>query len=306
MSATLFDNAPWATAQPRLSVLVPFKGDDPRPLLIALAREPVAVEIVLLDDGTGDASLSTALQALIPDLPLPTRLVTLAVNEGRAKGRNRLVSHARAGHFLFLDSDMAPDRGDFLAAWLALITKDDPAVAFGGFSLQQVKPRRDQALHRAMAAHSDCLSAAERSLSPEKHVFTSNLLVRRDVFAAEGFDEGFAGWGWEDVEWGMRVARRWPIVHIDNTATHLGLDPAKVIAAKYEQSAANFARVVAAHPEVVSAYPSYRAAKILRRVPLRGLWRPLIKAFALNDLAPLPSRAFAMRLYRAALYAEAV
>ena len=306
MSATLFDNAPWATAQPRLSVLVPFKGDDPRPLLIALAREPVAVEIVLLDDGTGDASLSAALQALIPDLPLPTRLVTLAVNEGRAKGRNRLVSHARAGHFLFLDSDMAPDRGDFLAAWLALITKDDPAVAFGGFSLQQVKPRRDQALHRAMAAHSDCLSAAERSLSPEKHVFTSNLLVRRDVFAAEGFDEGFAGWGWEDVEWGMRVARRWPIVHIDNTATHLGLDPAKVIAAKYEQSAANFARVVAAHPEVVSAYPSYRAAKILRRVPLRRLWRPLIKAFALNDLAPLPSRAFAMRLYRAALYAEAV
>jgi glycosyltransferase involved in cell wall biosynthesis len=306
MSATLFDNAPWATAQPRLSVLVPFKGDDPRPLLIALAREPVAVEIVLLDDGTGDASLSAALQALIPDLPLPTRLVTLAVNEGRAKGRNRLVSHARAGHFLFLDSDMAPDRDDFLAAWLALITKDDPAVAFGGFSLQQVEPRRDQALHRAMAAHSDCLSAAERSLSPEKHVFTSNLLVRRDVFAAEGFDEGFAGWGWEDVEWGMRVARRWPIVHIDNTATHLGLDPAKVIAAKYEQSAANFARVVAAHPEVVSAYPSYRAAKILRRVPLRGLWRPLIKAFALNDLAPLPSRAFAMRLYRAALYAEAV
>lgn len=306
MSATLFDNAPWATAQPRLSVLIPFKGDDPRPLLMALAREPVAVEIVLLDDGTGDASLSAALQALIPDLPLPTRLVTLAVNEGRAKGRNRLVSHARAGHFLFLDSDMAPDRDDFLAAWLALISKDDPAVAFGGFSLQQVEPRRDQALHRAMAAHSDCLSAAERSLSPEKHVFTSNLMVRRDVFAAEGFDEGFAGWGWEDVEWGMRVARRWPIVHIDNTATHLGLDPAKVIAAKYEQSAANFARVVAAHPEVVSAYPSYRAAKILRRIPMRGLWRPLIKAFALNDLAPLPSRAFAMRLYRAALYAEAV
>ena len=306
MSATLFENAPWAAAQPRLSVLIPFKGDDPRDLLAALAQESVAVEIVLLDDGTGDSALSGALQALIADLPLPIRLVTLAVNEGRAKGRNRLVSHARAGHFLFLDSDMAPDSGDFLSAWLALIAQDNPAVAFGGFSLQQVEPRRDQALHRAMAAHSDCLSAAERSLSPEKHVFTSNLLVRRDVFAAEGFDEGFAGWGWEDVEWGMRVARRWPIVHIDNTATHLGLDPASVIAAKYEQSAANFARVVAAHPEVVSAYPSYRAAKILRRVPLRGLWRPLIKAFALNDLAPLPSRAFAMRLYRAALYAEAV
>ena len=130
--------------------------------------------------------------------------------------------------------------------------------------------------------------------------------MRRDVFAAEAFDEGFAGWGWEDVEWGMRVARRWPIRHIDNTATHLGLDPAPVIAAKYEQSAANFARVVAAHREVVSAYPSYRAAKLLKRAPLRRLWRPLIKAYALAELAPVRSRAFAMRLYRAALYAEAV
>ncbi|MDP1873983.1 glycosyltransferase family 2 protein [Phenylobacterium sp.] len=306
MSATLFSNALWDSAQPRLSVLIPFKGDDPCPLLAALGREAAAVEIVLLDDGTADPALSRAVQAAVADLPLPARLVTLSLNEGRAKGRNRLVSHARAPHFLFLDSDMAPDSAGFLSAWLGLIATDDPAVAFGGFSLDQVEPRRDQALHRAMAAHSDCLSAAQRSLSPEKHVFTSNLLVRRDVFAAEGFDEGFAGWGWEDVEWGMRVARRWPITHIDNTATHLGLDPAPMIAAKYEQSAANFARVVAAHPEVVSAYPSYRAAKLLRRVPLRGLWRPLIKVFALNDLAPLRSRAFAMRLYRAALYAEAV
>ncbi|MDO8901706.1 MAG: glycosyltransferase family A protein, partial [Phenylobacterium sp.] len=167
MSVTLFDNPLWDRAQPRLSVLIPFKGDDPCPLLAALGREAVAVavEIIILDDGTGDPALSAAVQAVVADLPLPTRLVTLAANEGRAKGRNRLVSHARAGHFLFLDSDMAPDSAGFLSTWLGLIAQDDPAVAFGGFSLQQVEPRRDQALHRAMAAHSDCLSASERSLS---------------------------------------------------------------------------------------------------------------------------------------------
>ncbi len=104
----------------------------------------------------------------------------------------------------------------------------------------------------------------------------------------------------------MRVARRWPILHLDNSATHLGLDTAPAIAAKYEQSAVNFARVVAAHREVVQAYPSYKAARLLKRAPLRGLWRPLLKAYALIEGAPLKSRAFAMRLYRAALYAEAV
>jgi glycosyltransferase involved in cell wall biosynthesis len=306
MSGSIHDNAAWADAQPKLSVLIPFKGDDPCALIAALGQKPLAVEVVVLDDGTGDGSLTTRVQEVINALSLPARLVTLAANEGRAKGRNRLVSHARAGHFLFLDSDMAPDSADFLDRWLALIASENPAVAFGGFSLDQVQPRRDQALHRAMAAHADCLPAEVRRQQPEKHVFTSNLLVRRDVFEAEGFDEGFAGWGWEDVEWGMRVARRWPIAHIDNTATHLGLDPAPVIAAKYEQSAANFARVVAAHRAVVETYPSYRAARLLKRAPLRGLWRPLLKAYALAEAAPLKSRAFAMRLYRAALYSEAV
>jgi hypothetical protein len=104
----------------------------------------------------------------------------------------------------------------------------------------------------------------------------------------------------------MRVARRWPIVHIDNTATHLGLDSARTLASKYEQSQANFARVVKQHRDVVSAYPSYKAARILKRAPLRQIWRPWLKAVALADRMPLRLRAFSLRLFRAALYAEAV
>lgn len=306
MTATTIDNPLWAKAKAQLSVLIPFKGDDPCRLLAALGHEPCGAEIVILDDGTGDPDLAARVEAAIAALPLPARFVRLERNEGRSKGRNRLVSQARGDWFLFLDSDMLPDDPHFLRRWLDLIAQGRPPVAFGGFSLKQAPERRDHALHRAMAAHSDCLSAEARSVNPEKHVFTSNLLVRRDVFEAEAFDEGFAGWGWEDVEWGMRVARRWPILHLDITATHLGLDTPASMAAKYEQSAANFARVIAAHPEVVATYPSYRVAKALKRAPLRGFWRPLLKSYALADAAPLGSRALAMRLYRAALYAEAV
>ncbi len=302
----LIDNAAWGRGGAALSVLIPFKGDDPSSLIAMLGREQVAAEIVLLDDGSADPALTRRVAAAVEACPLPARLATIEVNQGRSSGRNRLMGHARSDQFLFLDADMAPDDARFLTRWLELIRSQTPAVAFGGFSLIQIPPHRDQALHRQMAAHSDCLSAEQRRLAPEKHVFTSNLLVRRDVFELESFDEGFAGWGWEDVEWGMRVARRWPIVHIDNTATHLGLDSARTLAAKYEQSAANFARVVASHPEVVRTYPSYRVAALLKRAPLRRLWRPWLKAFAIADLAPIAARAFAMRLYRAALYAEAI
>lgn len=304
---TVTDNAAWADAAPRLSVLIPTFRDDPTALLRALDRSKAdgSAEIVVLDDGGGDEPLAARIGKIMSGLKRPARFVRLSRNAGRAQGRNRLAAHARGRHLLFLDSDMLPDPKDFLARWLA-VASDDAPVAFGGFTLDQTPVRPEHALHRAMALKSDCTPAPERAKAPEKHVFTSNLLVRRDVFETIAFDEGFAGWGWEDVEWAMRVARAHPILHVDNTATHLGLDPAPVMAAKYEQSAANFARVVAGHRDVVSAYPSYKVAKALKAVPLRGTWRPWLKSIALAESLPTPLRAFSMRLYRAALYSDAV
>lgn len=299
------ENAAWAKAQPRLSVLIPTFRDDPVALLKALDDPSAGAEIVVLDDGGGDDALAERIARRIEKLRVPARFVRLSSNEGRAKGRNRLASHARGGHFLFLDSDMLPDTPDFLSRWAAVADSQSP-VAFGGFTLDQTPQRPEHALHRAMALKSDCTPAPERAKVPEKHVFTSNLLVRRDVFETIGFDEGFSGWGWEDVEWAMRVVRQHPILHIDNTATHLGLDPAPAMAAKYEQSAANFARVVQSHRDIVSAYPSYKVASALKTVPLRGVWRPMLKSIALAEAAPVQLRAIAMRLYRASLYIEAV
>ena len=169
---------------------------------------------------------------------MPGRLVSSRVNLGRAKGRNRLARFARGGWLLFLDADMAPDSPEFLKVYLDLIAAHAPAVAFGGFSLDQAPDKAEHALHRRMALASDCASAEVRRDHPEKHVFTSNLLVRRDVFAAQPFDESFAGWGWEDVEWAMRVARHHWITHIDNTATHLGLDDAELQALLMAQPSA--------------------------------------------------------------------
>jgi glycosyltransferase involved in cell wall biosynthesis len=307
---TLVDNAAFATAKPVLSVLIPFHRDDPRPLLAALEREAAAlegrVETVLLDDGSGDPDLAAGVAAAVRGASLPARLVRLTLNEGRAKGRNRLTAHARSAVFLFLDSDMLPDREDFLELWLDIAERERPAVAFGGFSLVSAPRTRAFAVHRRLSETRECLPAAERALQPEKHVFTSNLLIRKDVFEAEAFDAGFKGWGWEDVEWAMRVARRFEVRHLDNPATHLGLETVERLAAKYEQSIANFARVAERHPDVVAAYPSFKAARLIRRAPARGLLRRLFKGLALAPVLPVSARAVSLRLYRAALYAEAV
>jgi glycosyltransferase involved in cell wall biosynthesis len=306
----IVDNDARAPATPRLSVLIPFLNDDPRRLIAALDEEAArlagAVELVLLDDGTGDDDLAHEVAAAVQATGAPARLVQLFVNEGRSKGRNRLARHARGEHFLFLDSDMLPDSPDFLACWLELIARESPAVAFGGFSLAQVDAWPEHRLHCRLAQRSDCAPASVRRKAPAKFVFTSNLLVRRDVFEAEPFDPAFTGWGWEDVEWGVRVGRAFPIQHLDNPATHLGLDSAKIIAVKYEQSAANFGRILEAHPAEVRRYPTYRLGRLLKLTPLLRHWRAVLKAIALAEPAPLGLRAFSMRLYRVAMSADAI
>ena len=310
LTCTVLDNAGHGGARPCLSVLTPFFRDDPRPLLAALDREAQAldgrVELVLLDDAGGDCELSHAVAAAAAALSLPNRLVQLATNAGRAKGRNVLTEHSRGRHLLFLDSDMLPDRADFLQTYLELIAASDPPVVVGGFSVAQVQLRMEHALHHALALRADCLCARDRMKMPEKYVWTSNLLVRRDVFAAEQFDEGFGGWGWEDTEWGVRVAARYSVLHIDNQATHLGLATAAALPAKYEQSPPNFARMLARHPAVTRRFPSYRLARALKPVPGRRGWSALLKRLALADGAPLPVRVVAMKLFRSALYAEVV
>lgn len=310
MNAVVHDNSAWRCAEPSLSVLIPFLRDDPVALIALLDREASAlsgaVELVLLDDGTNDADLTRRLIAQADASALPLRLISLSANEGRSVGRNRLATAARGSSLLFLDSDMRPDHARFLQTWSDLARTGETAVAFGGFSLLQAPDDARFAVHRSMAARSDCTPREQRTLQPEKHVFTSNLLVRRDVFETEAFDAGFSGWGWEDVEWAMRVSRRFKVEHIDNPATHMGLDTVDALAAKYEQSAPNFARVVARHPDFVAAYPSYRAARRLRSVPGLKMIRPLFKQAARLTILPVAMRAFSLRLYRVALYAEAI
>lgn len=306
---TALDDSPaWAEARPTVSVLMPFLRDDPADLLALLDREAEAlagaVEIVVLDDGTADTALTERLRTQVAALALPVRLISLSVNEGRSNGRNRLAHTARGDFLLFLDSDMRPDDDRFLQTWAALARDERPAVVFGGFSLLQAPTDARFAVHRAMATRSECLDAATRRLAPEKYVYTSNLLVRRDVFDQEAFDPAFTGWGWEDVEWAMRVSRRHPIRHIDNPATHMGLDTVQALAGKYEQSAANFARVVARHPDIVAAYPSYRVARALKWLPALELTRRAIRSAAIGPVLPTTVRAFALRLYRASLYAD--
>jgi glycosyltransferase involved in cell wall biosynthesis len=301
---------PQPSAPPALSVLAPVYRWDATALIKGLAQAPspaaAAVELILLDDGSDDPDLSAALATALSDAPFPARLLTWRTNRGRSASRNRLIEAAHAPYVLFLDADMAPADPDFLPRWLALIEAEAPAAAFGGFTVPPVADADPTALHQIMSVRSDCRSARERAVDPAQFTASSNLLVRKSLLPLAPFDEGFRGWGWEDVDWALRVQALGPIRHLDNPALHLGLDTVDTLLRKYAEAGPNYARLAAKHPRAVRRFKSWKAAQMLRFAPGHKRLRPALAAIAKGSVrwAPLPARYAALKLYRTSVYAE--
>ena len=310
-TAELSRNAAFAAARDvRLSVLIPFYRDNPCALLKRLcAKPPGGVEIILYDDGSDDSALGGAVHAAVQAAPLPAMLVSARNNCGRAFARNTLTGAARGAWVLLLDADMMPPNAGFLQRWCACINDQAPAIAFGGFivpALSSVAP--EQRLHLAFSQSADCLPAALRAQNPASTVCTSNLLVRSDVLRDHPFDDGFDGWGWEDVEWAARAARDHSIIHIDNPALHLGLETPETLLRRFRDSAANYARFVQRHPALAHTLPSWKATRLIAKTPGFSYFRPLFAAIARNALGlwPLRARILALKLWRSSWYAKAL
>lgn len=295
------------TGEALLSICIPTWKDSADALLASLVRLDGAEQCTLLifDDGSGDEGLTRLLAQQILRYPGPARLITARSNAGRSHARNRLTELAETDWVLFLDADMRPDDDEFLTRYLdAAEACDAPALIPGGFSLRYATPTAETRLHAAQSIASECVNAAIRAQEPGRYVFTSNILVHREILDQVTFDDGFKGWGWEDVDWGLRIADTYPVHHIDNPATHLGLDTDVALMDKYGSSGANFARVAERHPDAITSTPLYKIARRIARLKLAGLTRPIAKRLATTKFAPLKLRLIGLKLFRAATYAE--
>ncbi|MDP3492026.1 MAG: glycosyltransferase [Hyphomonadaceae bacterium] len=306
---TIHDNVFWRGAIPRISICVPTLHHDVSPLLEGLSKCEAtdAIEVIVYDDGSRDHDLLARMQANAGHANAAVRIVSAHRNKGRAAARNAAIAHARADWILMVDADMTPDTPVFLQAYLdAIDHAGRPSIIVGGYSLLSAPNDRAYALHRWQARKSECIPATERSKAPSRYVFSSNVLVHRAVLDACPFDENFTGWGWEDTDWGLNAQKRFPILHIDNTATHLGLDSAAQLMGKYARSGANFARMAARHPEDAAAMPLFRMATRLRAVPFRKSFKWLAADVAKSESFPLALRGRALKTWRALVYAEAL
>ncbi|WP_034388104.1 glycosyltransferase family 2 protein [Hellea balneolensis] len=297
-----------APAKPKLSVLIPYYRDDPTALLDALLSQTKTrkdVEILIYDDGTGDVQLNAKVAAAVKSAHSAVHLMIAHTNKGRSAARNALQEQARADWVLFLDADMRPVSEAFLSDYTTLISAKIADVIFGGFTVPDKADTLDQELHRALSEVSDCLSLAARQAAGPQFVASSNLAVKKEVLNAEGFDDGFSGWGWEDSEWAARIAKKFTLLHADIPALHLGLETTETLLRRFKTSGHNYVRFTQKHPDIAKTLSLFRISQRLRKTPGQKLMRPALKLAVKLRVLPMKLRLLALKLWRASHYAEA-
>ena len=308
MIDTFKNKAAKTNTTPILSILVPYYHDDPVLLLndlLVQAQAAGKTEILLYDDGTGDANVNERLMNTAKKSTASISLFFAHTNKGRSSARNYLKSQAQAEWVLFLDADMRPEENHFLDDYLAEIASDNADIIFGGFTVPKQKQSAETELHRVFSKTSDCLTADERNKNGAQYVCSSNLCVRSKILDAEPFDTGFTGWGWEDSEWAARVAAKYRLKHADIPALHLGLETTETLLRRFKNSAANYTRFTNAHPDLAKTLTLYKLSKKLKHVPGQKLVRPVLKMLVRTNAMPTKIRLFALKLWRASWYAEA-
>jgi glycosyltransferase involved in cell wall biosynthesis len=159
-------------------------------------------EIVVVDDGSTDGTAGVAHAARGP---VPVRVVSQP-NRGLAAARNAGAATAGGEVLLFLDPDVWAERA-LVAAHLRHYPNRKGLLAVQGRTSADPATLSTPFM-RASHLMPDLTIRRREDLAPF-HVAGRNFSVSRQGFtAAGGFDEGFAGYGWEDIEFALRFKRR--------------------------------------------------------------------------------------------------
>ncbi|HEY0787487.1 MAG TPA: glycosyltransferase, partial [Thermoanaerobaculia bacterium] len=171
-------------------------------------KEAPAFEVVLVDDGSTDATAAVIGQA-IAEARFSFRLhFETQANTGPGRARNRGTSLARGAFVVFIGDDTVPEP-EFLAehAKTHRESGDDPLVACLGYTgwpaSEPVTPFMDHVNDWGLQFGYRMIE--DGAIVPFNFFYTSNISIARATLGATPFDTTFPAAAWEDIELAYRL-----------------------------------------------------------------------------------------------------
>jgi GT2 family glycosyltransferase len=206
----------------KVSIIIPnLEGADLLPDCIgALSNQGVATEVILVDNGSTDASLNIV-ERMRPD----STVISHSTNVGFAGAVSEGAQVASGDFLLFLNNDVVLP--DYAIAELASILLENPDVGACQPTLRTPEGRLDSAgsqfTKTGFLHHLTEGELAGKSNNAERFALKGAcLLVRREAYESSGgFDPAYFAYFEEtDLCWRMRLTG-WRLVHVESvTAVH--------------------------------------------------------------------------------------
>ncbi|MEA2388867.1 MAG: hypothetical protein QOG41_1640 [Thermoleophilaceae bacterium] len=156
------------------------------------------VEVVVVDNGSSES----------PGEIWGARVVREAA-PGAAAARNRGIAEAAGELVLFLGDDCRPAGSGFLRGHLEAHGGDGPRAVVGGIEWDPAVERTAVMDWLERAGHMVDVSRLRSGTAGPETFYTGNVsLPRRALLEVAGFDQRFTGYGFEDLDLGLRLADR--------------------------------------------------------------------------------------------------
>lgn len=226
---------------PALSVCIPVKDFDVRPLvealLIEIHKKNLTVEILIVEDGSNEAGkqLNAALTK-----EQEVSLFSFEKNKGRSAARNFMAQQAKGEYLLFIDADSVPVSPSYISIYLDQLHSN--VILSGGTHYSEIHRTKERLLHWKYGMYREIHAALK---SNRVGFQSNNFLIHTATFQTVQFDESLILYGHEDTLFGIMAKAKGITVHgIDNPVIHTGIETNEVFLSKSEEGIRSLLQII--------------------------------------------------------------
>jgi glycosyltransferase involved in cell wall biosynthesis len=244
-----------------LSILIPIYNYNAYPLVKELQKQCIETkidfEILCQDDFSTDYLQENQEINTLENC----RFSRNETNLGRGKNINTIATQATKEYLVIVDCDTFPKNTEYIRNYVQYIREGRAGVLYGGIIYESSRPGKENLLRWIYGIKREALSLDLRNKKPHSSALTSNLLIKKEIFAEYPFDITITNYGYEDLCFLMVLeSYGFTINHCDNPTFHLNLETSELFLKKTKIALENLAFIfeskkhIQIQSKIVSAY----------------------------------------------------